>query len=326
MERRSLLKQLALAGLATAIPFRKLLASVPLAPSSRPFHQSKLGDLELYTVTDGFVHFPHIQPDFAKGVPRKEVDELLIKNFRSVNEMDLGINILLIKRQDKFILIDTGVGGAFGKDSGWLQSSLADAGISPNSVSDIVISHGHPDHIGGVLNSDGQLAFPNATIHISRIEYDFWMAPTQDFSKSTFENKELLHTFTLATQKTLTTIKPKLHLFEDGDKLLDCIRLELAPGHTPGHTVTHIFSKGEEVAHIADLVHSDVLLFPHPEWGFNGDTDLQQAAATRRKVLANLAEKGTKVFAYHLPWPGVGHVRKNGKGFEWVAETYAIPG
>jgi hypothetical protein len=80
------------------------------------------------------------------------------------------------------------------------------------------------------------------------------------------------------------------------------------------------------MVHIADLLHSDVLLAPHPEWGFSGDTDLALAAATRRSVLQVLSENRTKIFSYHLPWPGIGHVRRQGEGFEWVAEAYAVPG
>jgi glyoxylase-like metal-dependent hydrolase (beta-lactamase superfamily II) len=102
--------------------------------------------------------------------------------------------------------------------------------------------------------------------------------------------------------------------------------MELAPGHTPGHTLVHIFSGSEELVHVADLLHSDVLLFPHPEWGFNGDTDIELATATRKQVLADLTTNHQKVFGYHLPWPGIGHIRKQGDGYEWVAETYAFPG
>ncbi|WP_111591045.1 MBL fold metallo-hydrolase [Chitinophaga dinghuensis] len=327
MNRRSVIRNMILAGVGTALPLTKLLASVtaPKDLKSRPFHRFTLGDLELTTVTDGYVHMDKVQPIFAPGVPRKEVDDLLKKNFRPTDHVDLGINMLVVRKQDKLILIDTGVGAAYGKNSGWLLQSLADAGIQPEAINAVVISHGHPDHIGGLVKEDGQLNFPNATVYLSRIEHDFWMAPTQDFSKSTFEDKALLHTFALGTQKVFRTVKPQLQLFEDGLTLFDCIRLEIAPGHTPGHTITHIYSGGQEMVHIADLIHSDVLLFPHPEWGFNGDTDLKLAAATRKKVLQRLADNGAAIFAYHLPWPGIGHARKQGNGFEWVAETYAYP-
>ncbi|MBV7528592.1 MBL fold metallo-hydrolase [Chitinophaga sp. sic0106] len=324
MNRRSLIRNMILAGVGASLPLKSLLASVA-TPVARPFHKFQLGELELITVTDGFIHMDKVQPNFAPGVAAKQVNELLQKSFRPTDHVDLGMNMLLVKKQDQIILIDTGTGNAFGKNSGWLLNSLADAGIQATDISTIIISHGHPDHIGGVLKEDGSLNFPNAEYYISRIEHDFWMADQQDFSKSAFEDKALLKVFTKATQQVLTTIKPKLHLFEDGLVLHDCIKLEIAPGHTPGHAITHIYSGGNSIVHVADLIHSDVLLFPHPEWGFNGDTDLQLAAATRKKVLARLTTSATPIFAYHLPWPGIGHARKKDNGFEWVAETYAFP-
>jgi glyoxylase-like metal-dependent hydrolase (beta-lactamase superfamily II) len=120
-------------------------------------------------------------------------------------------------------------------------------------------------------------------------------------------------------------LQPQIQLFENNAELLGCIRMEIAPGHTPGHSLTHIFSGNDQLVHIADLVHSDVLLFPHPEWGFNGDTDIELAITTRRRVMKALADAQTKVIGYHLPWPGLGHVRAKGNEFEWVAETYAYP-
>lgn len=318
MDRRTILKSLALLGVGAAIPFRKLSA---MYFQKRPYHQFTLGELEMTVLTDGHLNLSPVHAAFPSGSEEAE-KALLQKSFRPTEGVDLGMNMLLIKKGNDYILIDSGTGAAFGPSSGWLLQSMADAGIKPENITNIIISHAHPDHIGGLLKDDKPV-FPAATVYISKVEHAFWMAATQDFSRSKFQDKQLLATFTAATQKTLRILQPKL--FENNAELFGCIRMELAPGHTPGHAITHIFSGDEKLVHIADLVHSDVLLFPHPEWGFNGDTDLEMAAATRRRVMRSLAVEKTKVIGYHLPWPGIGHVRLQGKEFEWVPETYAFP-
>ncbi|RAJ08794.1 glyoxylase-like metal-dependent hydrolase (beta-lactamase superfamily II) [Chitinophaga skermanii] len=326
MERRALLKGLALLGVGT-IPFAnswsRAVGRKMITAPTRPYHKFKLGDLSLTIITDGYIRLAPIQPNFPNGSERAE-HALLEQSFRSTKAMDLSMNILLIQKGKEFILIDTGTGGSFGEASGWMLQSMADAGIQKEAVTQIIISHAHPDHIGGLVK-DGQLVFPNAQVHLSRIEHAFWMAAEQDFSKSKFQDKKLLKTFTQNTQQVIRTLGNRLHLFENGTQLWDCVQLEIAPGHTPGHTITHIFSANERIVHLADLIHSDILSVQHPEWGFNGDTDLELATRTRRAVLAKLTASKTPIFAYHLPWPGTGHVRSKGTTFEWVPEVFAYP-
>ncbi|SFE46748.1 Glyoxylase, beta-lactamase superfamily II [Chitinophaga sp. CF118] len=328
MERRALLKDIFLLGVSASLPLKRLLAQQN-SIKQRPFHQFRLGELELTVITDGSIRMTPVQPNFAAGIPSATVDSLLVNNFRSTSEIDLGINILAIRKGKQIILIDTGTGTGFDMDfgsaSGWLPKSLADAGITPEQVTDIIITHAHPDHIGGLFNRDGSLVFPKAQVYLSAIEYAFWMSDKPDFSKSKI-NSELLKQVLVSTHKILKILKPSVRLFDDQAELFGCIRLQRAAGHTPGHTLVHVYSGGEELVHIADLLHSDVLQFPHSEWGFSGDTDTALAAATRTKELAALAAGKTKVFAYHLPWPGIGHVRSKGEAYEWVMETYPIPG
>lgn len=328
MERRALVRNMFLVGLGASLPLKTLLGKgkTILADSGRPYHRFQLGALELTVVTDGYLKMSPVQPSIAPGAPQEQVTALLQHSFRSTKEVDLAMNVLIIRKEQQLILVDTGAGNGFGSSAGWLAGSLKDAGVRPDEITDIVITHAHPDHIGGLLDPQGKRTFPNAQIHLSAIEHQFWMNGKQDFSKSRFDDKALLKQVIEGTRNTLTVLADSLHLFDHPSQLFDCIRLELAAGHTPGHTLVHVFSGKEELVHIADLMHSDVLLFPHPEWGFFGDTDFSQAAATRRKVLAVLAENRKRVFGYHLPWPGMGHVRVNGDAYEWVPETYAFPG
>lgn len=327
MNRRTLIKQLAVLGL-SAVPLQSLLASSQktYTGGKRSFHPFRVGELDLLVVTDGHIVTTPVQPSFAPGIAADKVTEALHESFRPTDAIDLAVNILVVKKGSDIILIDTGAGKAFGSNSGWLVQSLAEAGIKPKQVTAVVITHAHPDHIGGLIDERGALVFPNATVHLAAIEHAFWMADTPDFSKSRFSDRTLLTTIIAGTKKTLAALGNRLHLFNPGDIRFGAIAFELAAGHTPGHMLVHITSGNEKLVHVADLVHSDVLLFPHPEWGYFGDTDFAMAAETRNRVMAALAADRTRVFSSHLPWPGLGHVRKEGDaGYAWIAETYAVP-
>lgn len=325
MNRRTAIRQSALIALLGFTDFKSLFAAVQTSKEVKGDHRFSMGKLELMVVTDGHILIKPVQPNFAPGIASSKVEKILQDNFASTLEVDLGINILVVRSAERIILIDSGCGSNFGKDSGWLTANLAHAGIKASEVTDVVISHAHPDHIGGLTDQDGQMVFPNAGIYLSRIEHDFWMSGSPDFSKSKIKDESLKKMVVDVARKNITALKPQLHLLEDGEEVLGCIKVELAPGHTPGHCVIQVFSGSESLYHVADLVHSQILVFEHPEWGFEGDTDFELAVKSRRKVLGALAASRAKVFSYHLPFPGIGHVRKKGNGYEWVQQPSALP-
>lgn len=274
-----------------------------------------LGSLELYIFTDGYSEISPIQPMFAPNVGKSDLLPVLINNDLSNEHIHLAGNIMLVISGDKRILIDTGCGGTLGPTSGKLMDQLVSANVAPDSITDIVLTHAHPDHIGGVLTVDETLAFTQASVHISRREYDFWTSEDPDFSRGT---KNAVTDFEIQfARQYLEKISSVLCFYKSNDILFGCLQMVPAPGHTPGHMMVRVNSGDAELLHIADAF-QHILLVEHPEWGNQIDSDFELAVRTRISVLEVLAESQQLFFGNHLPFPGLGYIVKTSASFHYV--------
>ncbi|WP_426037427.1 MBL fold metallo-hydrolase [Brevundimonas sp. DC300-4] len=219
-------------------------------------------------------------------------------------EIHLSIQPLLIRGDDKVVLIDTGAGGGMGTTNK-LPASLAAAGVQPAQVTDILISHGHGDHVGGLV-SNGALAFPNATIRMSAAE---WTALQAD----------------AAVAALIPIITPRVEAFEPGAQVTPSITAVALQGHTAGHTGYEIVSGQDRLLYLGDALHSSIISVERPEYVNQWDFDSDAAIATRLAVLGRGATQSLRVYGVHFPYPGLGKFQRRADGFIWVPETPAQP-
>ncbi len=287
------------------------------------FHRFGLGALELTVVSDGHILFDPAQPLLAPEVGATDFKQVLRDNFLPEDYVDIAMNVLVIKAADRIILIDSGAGATMGERSGRLVANLQVAGFHPKDITDIVLTHAHSDHIGGLIKANKELTFPNANVYITKPEHDFWLGPQVDLSKSKLADKQWFINFSVDIIKNVeAALGDKLQLVEPDAALFDFLKLIPAPGHTPGHIALQISSQGETLFHLGDSTHTHVVLFEHPEWGFEADYNFDEGVATRTKLLGRLADSRMRAFSFHLPFPGLGHVRRKNISFEWVMEPF----
>jgi glyoxylase-like metal-dependent hydrolase (beta-lactamase superfamily II) len=289
---RSSSKILALAALLAALHGNAALAQMPAQqPGAKAF---KLGKLEIVALHDAQFTPANDGKTFGIGKTPAEVADVLKAAGAPTDVITLSVDALLVKSPKRLVLIDTGVGGA-------LQGSLQKAGYKPEDVTDVLITHSHPDHVGGLVR-DGQLAFPNAAIRMSAAEWKVLEANGKmaDLVKAISGN-----------------VKP----FKAGERVVPGILAVALPGHTPGHTGYQIMSGKGKLFDVGDIAHSSILSLAKPDWDVSFDGDHEKADATRAKALARLAKSKETIFAPHFPFPGIGHIETDGTAFKWVPET-----
>jgi glyoxylase-like metal-dependent hydrolase (beta-lactamase superfamily II) len=317
VSRRSLLALGAGLG-ATAMTGGGALARAPkVGTQSSYFYRFNVGSAEVTVVSDGPLTLGDPKGTFT-GVPEDELRKMLSDNFLSPTNVVLEQNSPIVNTGDKLVLFDTGLGSTkgFGPTTGRQQKSMAEAGIKAADIDAVVISHGHPDHIGGIVDDNGKPLFPNAQYYMAQSDLEFWT----DESKGNGPLKD----FIALARKNLLPVRDRIVFYKDGQEFLPGIQAMAAPGHTVGHTIFMITSGGKSLAYLADLTHHQVLLLEKPRMEFSYDTDPKQAAASRVKMLDMLAANKIAVLPYHYPWPGLGHVAKTGEGFHYYPEPMTM--
>jgi glyoxylase-like metal-dependent hydrolase (beta-lactamase superfamily II) len=287
-------------------------AATPPPPKKEGVEAFKIGDLSATALRDGGIELPNDNKVFGVGHTPGEVAALLSAAGLPTDKLQLSIQPLLVKTADRVLLFDTGAGSNFGPGAGQLPTSLASAGIDPNSVTDIFISHVHGDHVGGLVNAQGALAFPNATIHLSKPEWAYLSGMKPDAAKSVG----------LAQYGAfIAAITPKVAAFAPGAELIPgVVKATEITGHTPGHSGYTITSGENSLVYVGDSMHHFVVSVQKPDWACGFDGDAKTAAESRGALLSRLAASGQRVYSVHFPFPGIGKIEKRGEGLVWVAE------
>ncbi len=281
------------------------------------FYKFKIGNIDAALVSDGGFPFSPPFPLFGANASKEQLDEALKQAFISPDHVLGHVNTLVLRTGKEVVLIDSGCGNLFGPTTGKLLPRLAAAGVKPADVTAVVITHAHPDHVGGLLDPNGKAVFPNARYFAHQDEIAFWTAPNVDLSRSTAP-AEMKKNLIAVGAKTFATLKPKLEPFENKKKIVEGIEVVAAPGHTPGHSALLIASGDAQLLYVTDAAHHVAINLPHPDWHVAFDTDPVEAAKTRRALLDRASADRVLVSGAHLPFPAIGHVRAEGAGFEWA--------
>jgi glyoxylase-like metal-dependent hydrolase (beta-lactamase superfamily II) len=286
-------------------------APAPAAPSAAAESPSaakqnagafKIGELSALALRDGELELPNDTKVFGVGRTPADVAAVLSAAGLPTDKLHLEIHPLLVKTADRVLLFDTGAGNNFGPGAGKLAGSLAEAGIDPQSVTDIFISHSHGDHVGGLVNAEGNLAFPNASIHMSKAEWAYMSG--LDHYKA-----------------IVPVLAAKVGAFAPGAELVPGVVTAVEiKGHTPGHSGYRITSGSDSLLYVGDSMHHFIVSVQKPEWTIAFDGDAATASASRAALISQLATSGERVYAVHFPFPGLGKMQKRGDGFVWVAE------
>lgn len=325
LSRRNALKLAAVAGGASA---GALFSGVSFAQEAAPaaatdastgmpnWRRIALGEASVTIILDGLRPGEGPHPTFGENQSAEAVAELMRTNFLPETRIVTSFLPVLVEMGENLVLFDTGFGpGGRENGQGRLVERMAQAGYAPGDVDIVVLTHMHGDHIGGLMEGD-VAAFPNARYVAGQVEYDFWIS---EEAKNGPRAQNAA-----AVEKLVVPMKDKMTFVAEGDEIVPGIVAYEAFGHSPGHLVFEITSGERSLWLTADSANHFVASLQRPDWEVRFDMDKAAGIASRRKVFDRIAEARAPFIGYHMPFPGVGFVEKDGEGYRYVPLTYQL--
>jgi glyoxylase-like metal-dependent hydrolase (beta-lactamase superfamily II) len=283
----------------------------------------KLGDFEVATIMDSKVIRSGLTPSFGGEAAAAEIKALAAVNRIDADRYEHPFTPTLVNTGKELVLFDSGNGSLSAEyeqlrgrlPPGNLIARLAPAGYKPEDVDVIIITHGHPDHIGG-LTKGGQPVFPRARYVFGAVDFDFWKKG-ENVREARKLNRELYVKICLPLADRATFIKP-------GDEVVSGIRAVDAYGHSPGLLAFHIESEGKRLLNWADTCNHYVVAIQRPDLHLDVDDEKDKAVATRKRILDMVASERLMVAGFHMPFPGLGWIEKTGGAYRWVPHSYQL--
>jgi glyoxylase-like metal-dependent hydrolase (beta-lactamase superfamily II) len=293
-------------------------AEAPMQKGQAPgWYRMMLGSFEITALSDGTVNLP--VDKLLKAKPG-QVNALLARAYMKA-PVETSVNAYLINTGSKLVLVDTGAAGLFGPTLGKLLVSLKAAGYQPEQVDEIYITHMHADHVGGLMAGD-KMAFPNAVVRADEREGGFWLNKA-NMDAAPADAKGFFQGAMASTNAYVSAGKLKPFNTDKGTtELIPGISAMAARGHTPGHSIFVAESQGQRMVFWGDLMHVAAVQFVEPSVTIQFDSDAKAAAPSRKKNYADAAAKGYYVAVTHISFPGIGKLRADGKGYQWLPTNY----
>jgi glyoxylase-like metal-dependent hydrolase (beta-lactamase superfamily II) len=290
------------------------MASAMFGNLQSGIYRFKLGGFEVTNISDGVAIRDKLHPTFGASQPAVEVHELARANHIDPDKYEHPFIPTVVNTGKELVLFDAGFGAMRRADgAGLLRGRIVEAGYRPEDVDIIVLTHGHPDHVAGLLEG-GQPAFPNARYMMSAAEFDFWNRG-ENVREARKATRELF-------VKTVVPLANKMTFIKGGDDVVSGIRAIDASGHSPGMLAFHVESEGKQMLIWADAALQYVISLQRPEWRVDVDDDKDKAVATRKRIYDMVATDGLCAVGFHMPFPGNGYVDRFQGSYRWVPASY----
>jgi glyoxylase-like metal-dependent hydrolase (beta-lactamase superfamily II) len=286
-----------------------LAAALPTPAFAAPY-SFKQGAFEIIVVSDGHLVLPtsFLAPD-APPEPRKAA---LAASGQSGEQYSSPTNITLIRTPSDLILIDMGSGDRFMPTAGKLWDNLAAAGIDKAQITKVVFTHGHPDHLWGLVDELDDPRLPGASFYVAAAEWDFWQ------SENAVRGLPAERAgFVTGARRNYAVIKDRVKMLAPGEDIVSGLRVLSTPGHTQGHVSLEV-TGGDGLLIGGDALTHERISFEYPDWKMPADHEPDRAIATRKTLLDRLATDRMALIGFHLPYPGVGRVEKKDSAYRFV--------